>query len=37
MKQVIKFSAQKEEWEKAKEDAFKKLNAKANIVGFRPG
>ena len=37
MKQVIKFSAQKEEWEKAKEKAFNKLNAKSKIDGFRPG
>ena len=37
MKQVINFKAQKEEWEKAKEKAFNKLNAKSKIDGFRPG
>lgn len=37
MKQVIKFSAQKENWEKAQDKAFNKLNAKSKIDGFRPG
>lgn len=37
MKKVINYKAQKEDWDKAKEKAFKKLNAKANIDGFRPG
>ena len=37
MKQVINFKAQKEEWEKAKTQAFNKLNAKSRIDGFRPG
>jgi len=37
MKQVINFKAQKEDWEKAKEKAFGKLNAKSKIDGFRPG
>lgn len=37
MKKVINYKAQKEEWEKAKEEAFKKLNAKATIDGFRKG
>ena len=31
MKQVINFKAQKEEWEKAKDKAFAKLNAKSKI------
>lgn len=37
MKQVIKYCSKKEDWEKAKDEAFKKLNAKAKIDGFRPG
>ncbi len=37
MKQVINFKAQKEDWEKAKTQAFNKLNAKSKIDGFRPG
>ena len=37
MKQVINFKAQKEEWEKAQDKAFNKLNAKSKIDGFRPG
>ena len=37
MKQVINFKAQKEDWEKAQEKAFNKLNGKAKIDGFRPG
>ena len=37
MKQVINFKAQKEDWEKAKDTAFNKLNKKSNIDGFRPG
>ena len=30
MKQVINFKAQKEDWEKAKDTAFNKLNKKSN-------
>ena len=37
MKQVINFKAQKEDWEKAKDTAFNKLNQKSKIDGFRPG
>ena len=37
MKKVINYKAQKEEWEKAKEKAFKKLNTKHKIDGFRLG
>lgn len=37
MKKVINYKAQKEEWEQAKEHAFKKLNSKHKIDGFRPG
>lgn len=37
MKKVINYKAKKEDWEKAKEEAFKKLNAKATIDGFRKG
>ena len=37
MKKVVNFKAQKEEWEKAKEKAFNKLNAKYTIDGFRKG
>ena len=37
MKKVINYKTKKEDWEKAKEEAFKKLNAKATIDGFRKG
>lgn len=37
MKKVINYTSQKEDWEKAKDEAFKKLNAKATIDGFRKG
>ena len=37
MKKVINYKVQKEEWETAKDEAFKKLNAKATIDGFRKG
>ena len=37
MKKVINYKVQKEEWLKAQEEAFKKLNAKATIDGFRKG
>jgi len=37
MKKVINYKVQKEEWETAKNEAFKKLNAKATIDGFRKG
>lgn len=37
MKKVINYKVQKEEWEQAKEKAFKKLNSKHKIDGFRPG
>lgn len=37
MKKVINYKAKKEDWEKAKEEAFKKLNAKTTIDGFRKG
>ena len=37
MKQVIKYCSKKEDWEVAKEEAFKKLIAKAKLDGFRPG
>ena len=35
MKKVINYKVQKEEWETLKNEAFKKLNAKATIDGFR--
>ena len=37
MKKVINYKVQKEEWEAAKDQAFKKLNAKYTIDGFRKG
>ena len=37
MKKVINYKVQKEEWEALKDEAFKKLNAKATIDGFRKG
>ena len=37
MKKVINYKVQKEEWEQIKNEAFKKLNAKATIDGFRKG
>lgn len=37
MKKVVNYKAQKEEWEQAKTQAFKKLNAKHTIDGFRKG
>lgn len=37
MKKVINYKVQKEEWETLKDEAFKKLNAKATIDGFRKG
>ena len=37
MKKVVNYKAQKEEWEKAKNQAFEKLNPKHQIDGFRKG
>ena len=37
MKKVVEYKVEKEVWEKAKNDAFVKLNKKAKIDGFRPG
>lgn len=37
MKKVVNYKVQKEEWELAKNEAFKKLNAKCTIDGFRKG
>ncbi len=37
MKKVVNYKAQKEDWEKAQEKAFKKLSATRQIDGFRPG
>lgn len=37
MKKTINYKVQKEEWEELKTQAFKKLNAKATIDGFRKG
>lgn len=37
MKKVVEYKVEKEVWEKAKDDAFVKLNKKAKIDGFRPG
>lgn len=37
MKKVVNYKVQKEDWENAKEKAFKKLNASHKIDGFRPG
>ena len=35
MKKVINYKVQKEDWEELKNKAFKKLNAKHTIDGFR--
>ena len=37
MKKVVEYKVEKDVWEKAKDDAFVKLNKKAKIDGFRPG
>ena len=37
MKKVVEYKVEKEVWEKAKDEAFTKLNKKAKIDGFRPG
>lgn len=37
MKKVVSYKAQKEDWEKAQTQAFKKLNNNHKIDGFRPG
>ena len=37
MKKVINYKVQKEEWETLKDEAFKKLNAKTTLDGFRKG
>ena len=37
MKKVVEYKVEKEVWEKAKNDAFVKLNKEAKIDGFRPG
>ena len=37
MKKVVNYKAQKEEWEQAKEKAFKKISSKHKVDGFRPG
>ena len=37
MKKVINYKAQKEEWVNAQEKAFKKLNDKHTVAGFRKG
>lgn len=37
MKKVINFKVENENWEKAQEKAFNKLNKTASIDGFRPG
>ena len=37
MKKVVNYKAQKEEWEKAKDQAFKKISPKYKIDGFRKG
>lgn len=37
MKKVVNYKAQKEDWEQAKEKAFKKISPKYTIDGFRPG
>ena len=37
MKKVVNYKVQKEEWEKAKEAAFKKISSKYKVDGFRPG
>ena len=37
MKKVVNYKTQKEDWEKAKEQAFKKISPKYQIDGFRKG
>ena len=37
MKKSINYKVQKEEWEEAKNQAFKKIGAKLRVDGFRPG
>ena len=37
MKKVVNYKAQKEEWEKAKDEAFKKISPKHKVNGFRAG
>ncbi len=37
MKRVVNYKVQKEEWENAKEKAFKKISSKYKVDGFRPG
>ena len=37
MKKQVNYKIQKEEWEKAKDAAFKKISSKYKIDGFRPG
>lgn len=37
MKKVINYKVNGKEWEDARDKAFKKINAKAKIGGFRPG
>lgn len=37
MKKCINYKVQKEEWEEAKNQAFKKIGAKLVVDGFRPG
>ena len=37
MKKVVNYKVQKEEWETAKEAAFKRISSKYKVDGFRPG
>ena len=37
MKKVINYKVEGENWVKAQDKAFNKLNKNANIDGFRPG
>ena len=37
MKKEVSYKVQKEEWEKAKMQAFKKIGSKCRVDGFRPG
>ena len=37
MKKVVNYKAQKEDWEKAKDQAFKKISPKYKVDGFRKG
>ncbi len=37
MKKEVTYKAKKEEWAKAKEEAFKKIGSKLTVDGFRPG